>query len=99
MRSYHKVFSNPDQSLISLNPVTGFETGPFYIQVVLRSRAKDYVDGYNYLGSCAFAQTGGAFPILWKSFNSNGSVNASFSGQQLANTIFPLRNYATHPLN
>jgi hypothetical protein len=99
MRSYHKVYAKTDQSLVSLDPTNDFDAGPFYMQVVLRSRAIDFVNGYNFLGSCAFAQTGGAFPIKWVSFNSNGSQNISFSGQQLANAIFPLRAYAGHPLN
>jgi hypothetical protein len=99
MRSYHKVFALPDFTALSARLDPGFQEKPFYVQVVIRSRKVDIINGYNFLGSVAFAQMGGNFTPHWATFDSNGTLQETFSGEQLAGIIFPVRNYAGHPLN
>jgi hypothetical protein len=102
MRSYHKVYSRTDAtgiSWVSANPDSTVDPAPLYMQIVLRSRKIDWINGYNYLGSVGFAQLGGPFQAHWICRDSNGLDFLTFSGQQLAGLIFPLRNYASHPAN
>ena len=98
MRSYHKVWTDAAQTNISAEPTSQFDEAK-YIRVGFFNKASDYVQLYNFLGSCAFAQISQPNAPHWTSFNSNGTINITFSGQQLAGSVFHLHNYADHPLN
>jgi hypothetical protein len=100
MRSYNKVWTNNLQDRVS-----GSETNECTRAMALnRGKKQTNMDRYNFLANYdgrVADPTAPLYPnaITWRLEDDHGLTIVTFSGQQLANAIFPLQNYSLHREN